>query len=115
MKKLLVFMGVLLALGVQTSFAQAGGKQYVEIKTSAVCGTCKAAIETALEKVDGVKSADLDLESKVVSVKYDGDVTNLEALKTAITAAGYTADEVPANKEAYDNLHPCCKAPESKE
>ena len=25
--------------------AQTGGKQYVEIKTSAQCGTCKAAID----------------------------------------------------------------------
>lgn len=110
MKKILSIIGLFMAIGMQTSFVQNSGKQYIEIKTSAVCGTCKAAIETALEKVDGVKSADLDLETKVVSIKFDGDKTNAGALKTAITEAGYTADEVPANKVAYDNLHPCCKS-----
>jgi copper chaperone CopZ len=114
MKKVLTIMGIMIAFMTQTTFAQSSGKQFIEIKTSAQCGTCKAAIETAVTNIEGVKSADLDLDTKVVSVKFDAEKTNAEAIKTAITKVGYTADEVPADKVAYDNLHPCCKAPETK-
>lgn len=109
MKKLIFTFGVIIACMTAAS-AQTSTKEYVEIKTSAVCGMCKATIEKALDNVDGIKSASLDVDSKVVSIKYDGTVTNVESIKTAITMAGYSADEVPANKEAYDKLHGCCKA-----
>ena len=107
MKKILAIISFFVITG--NLSAQTGGKQYVEIKTSAQCGTCKAAIETAINNVEGVKSADLDLETKVVAVKYDSDKTTAEAIKAAIIAVGYDADEIPANQEAYDALHACCK------
>lgn len=54
------------------------------------CGHCKASVEKALLAVDGVKSAQADLEKK--SVKVKGDATlKLEALKEAVRAAGYEA------------------------
>ena len=92
-------------------FAQTAetGKKYVDIKTSAVCGHCKKAIETAVTSVDGVKSATVDLDTKIVTVKYDVEKTNVDALKTAIVNIGYDADEIPADVKAYDNLSPCCK------
>lgn len=89
--------------------ADDNGKQYVEIKTSAVCGSCKHTIESALSKVDGVESAKLDVDTKVVAVKYDGSKTNADAIKTAITKSGYDADDMPADKAAYDHLDGCCK------
>ena len=108
MKKLLSTLGVLLAIMTQTTFAQSSTKEYVEIKTSAVCGMCKATIENALDNVDGIKSASLDVDSKIVSVKFDATKTNVDAIKTAITLAGYSADEVPANQEAYYLLDGLC-------
>ncbi len=107
MKKLLTIIGFLAITG--SLAAQTEGKQYVEIKTSAQCGTCKAAIEKAVGNIDGVKVADLDLETKVIGVKYDSAITNVEAIRTAITAIGYDADTVPADAKAYEGLHSCCK------
>lgn len=109
MKKLVFTFGVIIACMTALN-AQNSRKEYVEIKTSAVCGMCKNTIENALDNLEGVKSASLDVDSKVVSVKYDGTLTSIEAIKTAITLAGYSADELPANTEAYDKLHGCCKA-----
>ncbi len=86
-----------------------GGKQYVEIKTSAVCGMCKKAIETALYNVEGVEKATLDVESKIVAVRYNSETASVEAIKKAIISSGYDADELMAEQEAYDNLHGCCK------
>lgn len=108
MKKILFSLLILAAsFGLK---AQTSGKAYVEIQTSAVCGTCKAIIEKAIEGVDGVKLADLDLETSVVSVKYDAEKTNPEAIRTIIIQSGYAADTLPANKEAYEKLPACCKS-----
>lgn len=107
MRKILTIIGFLAITG--SVAAQSNTKQFVEIKTSAQCGTCKAAIEKAVGNVEGVKSAELDLETKVVAVKFNGEKTNTEAIKSAITAIGYDADELAADEKAYEGLHSCCK------
>lgn len=111
MKKFIITLGLVLAALISVH-AQTSSKAYVEIQTSAVCGHCKASIEKAVEGIEGVKFAELDLETKIVSVKYDEGKTNADAIRQAIVQAGYTADKVPPIKEAYDKLDPCCKAPE---
>ncbi len=97
--------------GINSLYAQTGSdnKKFVEIKTSAVCGTCKATIEKAIISEDGVKSATLDLKTKVVTVVYNADKTNAEEIKNAIVQAGYDADELLADPAAYDHLDGCCK------
>lgn len=105
MKKIVL----MLSLFIITGSLSAQSKQYIEIKTSAQCATCKAAIEKAVGAIEGVKLADLDLDTKVIGVKYDSEKTNAAAIKTAITAIGYDADEVPADAKAYEELHSCCK------
>jgi len=88
--------------------AQSSNEKIV-IKTSAVCETCKTTIEGALYKLDGVKSAYLNVNTKEVKVKYDGTVVSADNIKAAIVMAGYDADEIPADEAAYGNLHGCCK------
>lgn len=63
-----------------------------EIKTNAHCGDCKSKIEKALKKQGGVMSTNLNLENKIVAVKYDPNKTNTNKLISAITNAGYTAE-----------------------
>lgn len=105
MKKIIL----MISLFIITGSLSAQNKQYIEIKTSAQCGTCKAAIEKSVGAIEGVKLADLDLETKLVAVKYDSEKTDVTAIKSAITAIGYDADEVPADAKAYEELHSCCK------
>lgn len=53
------------------------------------CGHCKQAVSSELSQVAGVESVDVDLETKVVTVRgRDLDDT---ALRTAIDEAGYEA------------------------
>jgi len=53
------------------------------------CGHCEHAVSTQLRAVSGVEAVDVDLESKIVTVRgaslCDG------ALRAAIEAAGYRA------------------------
>lgn len=81
----------------------------VTIKTSAICGMCKATIEKALYKLDGVETAVLDVTTKKVKVRYDAEKLDVNTLRQAISAAGYDADDIPARQRAYDALPGCCK------
>lgn len=59
----------------------------------ATCGHCKATIESTSTKVEGVRSAELDLDSKVLNVSHD-DGLDVDALTAAITEAGYTPEAI---------------------
>lgn len=56
------------------------------------CGHCKAAVEKALKKISGVQEAVVNLEAKNVKVAYDGAVVSVEAMKEAISDAGYQVE-----------------------
>jgi periplasmic mercuric ion binding protein len=70
----------------------------IKIKTSAMCAHCKTSIEKTLKKVKGVKAAKLNLDDKVVTVKYNTDKTNPDALRNSIAKLGYDADNVKAEE-----------------
>jgi copper chaperone CopZ len=113
-KTLFALMAVVVFMtAAQSTFAQKSAKpsnmQTIQITTSAVCDMCKERIEKALSFEKGVKSAKLDVNTKIVTVEYDDKKTNADNLKKAISNAGYDADDVKANNEAYANLPNCCK------
>lgn len=53
------------------------------------CEHCAASVKSALEKLDGVKSAKVDLKKKSATVKLNDDVAD-DVLKSAVTDAGFT-------------------------
>ena len=81
----------------------------IEIQTSAVCEMCKETIEKQLAFTKGVTAADLNLETFAVTVSFKSNKTTIDDIRAAINKVGYDADDSPATKEGYDNLHDCCK------
>ncbi len=81
----------------------------VEIQTSAVCGMCKERLEHDMAFEKGVKSVELNNETKVLTIKYKKDKNTKENLKKAVTKIGYDADEMQAELKAYNALPACCK------
>lgn len=55
------------------------------------CKFCSITVKKALEQVDGVKYAEVDLESNQATVVYDDSKTDPQALAKAVTEAGYPA------------------------
>ena len=82
--------------------------QTIIIKTHAQCDECKEKIEKKLNYLIGVKSANLDVKSKEVTVVYNSEKTNPDKIRFAITKVGYDADSIPADPKAYARLKPCC-------
>ncbi len=98
-----------LALGTTTLVANDDKDKEVKIKTSAICGMCKARIERNLAFEKGVKEATLDVETKVVTIRYNAAKTDVTKLKANIAKTGYDAEEVAADPKGYDKLPSCCK------
>ena len=81
----------------------------IKIQTSAQCSDCKDRIEKEMAYEKGVKSVNLDLETKIVSIDYKTDKTDPDKLRDAISKIGYDADDVPADQKAYNKLPACCQ------
>lgn len=65
-------------------------EQLTYIVPGASCGHCQAAIAEEVEKVTGVDSVEVDLNTKVLVVRGEG--LDDEALRAAIDEAGYGAE-----------------------
>lgn len=103
---------VMLVIGLfaqETEKKESKKLEVVEIQTSAICGDCKERLEHDIAFEKGVKSVELDDETKVLTVKYKKGKNSKEKIKKAITKVGYDADEMPANPKAYAALPDCCK------
>jgi copper chaperone CopZ len=72
---------------------------------------CKDRIEKYLTREPGVSAVKVDYKKKTTSVTFLADRNNIEQIKTAIANAGYDADDVTADEEAYNKLPKCCKKP----
>lgn len=89
-------------------------KDTVKILTSAQCDMCKDRIEKAVNKLSGIISADLDYETKYLTVEYNTEETNDSDIRKAVNRAGYDADSTKAEMRAYNKLPKCCKKPEDR-
>jgi len=106
-------MSLMMMLLVMASCAVSSGadaeKVTAKIMTNAECGMCKEKIEGALNFERGIVFAELDIPSKVVTVKFKNDVFTLDKIRVIVSELGYDADEVKANTTAQSNLPACCK------
>ncbi len=81
----------------------------LDIRTSSVCDMCEKTIETEMLYEKGVKAVDLDLVSGIVRIDYDPKRTDPDKLRKALTGLGYSADDIPADPEAFKDLPACCQ------
>ncbi|MEZ5126229.1 MAG: heavy metal translocating P-type ATPase [Thermoleophilia bacterium] len=57
--------------------------------TGMTCASCVARVERALQRVEGVESASVNLATEKATVEFDGRVASLDQLVSAVEAAGY--------------------------
>lgn len=56
------------------------------------CGHCKISVEGALNKLDGVSAAEVNLEAGKVDVTFDESKVTSDAMKEAIEEQGYDVE-----------------------
>ncbi len=116
MKKILLAL-ILVLTATASATAQSGAPTkatpartaQAQILTSAVCAMCKTTLEKAMAYEKGVKAAELDVESKMLTIVYQPDKTSLDKLRLAIARTGYDADSVQADPRAHQRLPDCCQ------
>lgn len=97
MKKIMTFaIGMLIA-----SVAVAKDIKTVVLTTNPQmhCEKCENKIKENLRYVKGIKTIKTDVKSQSVTVTYDADKTNVEALRASLKKVGYTATEKKANEK----------------
>jgi hypothetical protein len=110
--RILLFVLFLLFIG----FADASVKpKTLTVKTKIYCNhcsqceTCGHLFLKVLPFENGIKKVDLDEKQMLITVLYNPKSITPEKIRTAISKLGYDADDVPADKTAYEKLDGCCK------
>ncbi len=107
---LIVLLSIIL---VSMLFAQENVK-IDSIRTSAQCEMCKERIENHLNKQEDILESVLEVETAICTVKYDSTKITIDDIRKEISLVGYDADDVKANKRAYNKLPKCCKKAEDR-
>jgi copper chaperone CopZ len=102
-------LGLVILMLMLTGFGFSQSEE-VKIKTSAQCEMCKDRIEDKLNYTKGVKYAELDVDSKVLTVKYNTKKLSKGDIKNVVADLGYNADDVKRNEAAHAKLPGCCKS-----
>ena len=94
----LAFLGSIWSLGEKTA----------SVKVYGNCGMCKSRIEKAL-KYEGISKADWDSKSKLLTVSFDEEKTNLKEIEKKISGVGHDTQSLKAEDVVYNKLPGCCK------
>ena len=78
------------------------------LKVYGNCEMCKTRIEKAA-KIDGVKKADWNVETKMLTITYDGHKVKLDDIQKSIAAVGHDTQNYSAEAAVYKKLPGCCK------
>lgn len=102
----------LILLGLLFSSQMASFAQSKIIKTDTItirgnCGQCKTRIEEAAY-VKGVKQAEWNKKTKVLTVTYSDSKTDMTKIANAIANAGHDSRLSIAEEKNYKKLPSCC-------
>jgi copper chaperone CopZ len=97
----------LFMFGALLVFASSNKSEKFEVKGN--CEMCKEHIEKAAKSVDGVATADWNVETKMLEVTFDESKTSVAGIEKAVAKAGYDTPNQKATDEAYDKIPDCCK------
>ncbi len=111
-------MAVLMGLGFAAG-AQQPKPLWITIKSANLkCWECKERLEKFLIRENkanmesGIAQWKINLLQGEIRLQYLPDRTNPEVIKTALNNAGFDADDMKAEEEAYKLLPPACKRTE---
>lgn len=79
-----------------------------KLLVSGNCGMCEKRIEKAAY-VKGVKQADWDKKTKMLTVTYKPSKTSKEEILKSVAEAGYDSEGFTANEKSYKKLPECCR------
>jgi copper chaperone CopZ len=110
MKKYSLIFVIAFSLGLSSCQNEDDSKyQSANFKVWGNCEMCKETIEGSLNNQNGIKSADWNVKSKMIMVKYDTSLVKESDIHKKIAASGYDTEMERGNDESYHSLHTCCQ------
>lgn len=88
---------------------QEAKSEHAMLGVQGLCEMCKATIEKAAMGVDGVESAEWDMDKKELHFNFNSSKTSLDAISKAIAKVGYDTEKDKADDSVYNALPDCCK------
>lgn len=89
---------ILSTIAVSPLAAQSAVTEVASVRTTTTfaienmtCALCPVTVKSAMERVDGVQSVEIDFDAKTATVTFDPTVATPEAIAAASTNAGYPA------------------------
>ena len=107
MKKLVLVLLISIPIGV-TSQEKLNKNTKLSFEVSGNCEMCKKRIEKAAFSVKGVKMANWDIPSNIISLIHDPSKAPDIIIQKAISTVGHDTPLVKADDAVYDKLPMCC-------
>lgn len=98
-----IILGIFLLF---TPFILAQNLSQTQFKVKGNCNLCKERIENAAKKA-GAKQATYSVDSQILTLKTESDVTTDDILKE-VAKAGHDNEKFKASESSYDALPDCC-------
>jgi len=112
MKKI-ILISIILFVGCSMQSNKSENTDLTEISLPTMqCSMCVANIENSFNNIDGIVKVKVNLQKLNVIVKYNSEIINIQEIEQLISKAGYKANDIEADLEAYEKLAGCCKVPE---
>lgn len=106
-----LFLGMMLIIVALSTQAQEkknkNAKHTIEVNGN--CEQCQKRIQKAAFSVNGVKTANWNIETHKLVVTMNEEKASVNQVEKAIANVGHDAGKVKAKKETYENLHHCCQ------
>jgi outer membrane receptor for ferrienterochelin and colicins len=113
--KRIYLLGFILLVSLRATIAQSNKKDSTtSFKVQGVCGMCENRIEKAL-KIKGVKSANWDVDTKMLSLVFDPSRISLEKVHFVLAGVGHDTELEKAKESTYKALPDCCHYREMSE
>ncbi len=107
MKSIFAFI-IISILGITACNTVSTSEKTVSFKVWGNCEKCKKTIESSCS-IDGVKEKEWNVESKLMTVKFDTTKISLDQLEQLIAKSGYDNDAYFGDDYAYAKLESCCQ------
>ncbi len=101
------FFIIILAIFSLMAFKNIQKPTTAKFKVFGNCPQCKERIELALD-VKGVKSAEWNVDTKIIEVVFIADKISLEKIHLAIANSGHDTEKTKAPDNVYLKLPDCC-------
>lgn len=108
MSKSILVVAFVVAITTSACEAQINNAKTVQEKVYGNCQLCRTGIEQAAQQKK-VSKADWNESSKIATITFDSNKTNVEAVLKNIALAGYDSESFLAPEAAYNKLPDCCK------